>query len=219
MLCFINHQEFIQIAYYQVLLDIMGEVRFNIYFDAKGKKPLRLDPFFNQTPLKDFFLFETVSDIGTLGNRPVQLGSHVRLQNLPIYSVKHGIGAETQEIDAVCVALKPVQKFCTFGSSPKGQTEEQILEMLAVAHNLPPLNMAERLPAPLLEALNIKKDQLTHPDNISDVEAQPMRQKAVDYVVTKEDLINIHSTHPHLAGFSATIGRANLPALMALLKK
>lgn len=57
-LCFIDCQIALEIAYYEVLLELLGEEVFNQYFCFEGEHALSLDPHIFATPLGGFYAYD-----------------------------------------------------------------------------------------------------------------------------------------------------------------
>lgn len=188
-LCFLDCQELVEIAYYEILHEVMGQDKFNTYFAAGGEHPLTLDLNLGLTPLTAFL------SISHPLNKP-QLGDHLIFLNPPFYSYRHRQG-EAKGYHAFCIEEGTVPKFTSFGLNPKGLTEEEMLDTLVEEFNIEPIKNSTII-TPELE----KKITETYAKDNASIE---MREAAKKMTITKEAIRDVQKFNPHLAGLKPEV--------------
>jgi hypothetical protein len=218
-LCFIDCQEGIELAYYELLLEIWGETKFNQVFDSKGSSPLRFDPAITQTPLIRFISKKNLESIGKLGNRPVQPGDSVFFQHIPLYGVKHRQG-EWGGFHVLCIQNKDDdnddQKFAGFGSPPSGWTEKQILIHFADQFNQPPISEAAIYEKELIQTLSKQDKGLTMPLPPGMTYSEFLKI-AQEYQLSHEQILGVNEENPTLAGFHPQVLSPNVNVIASIL--
>lgn len=201
-LCFLDCQELVEVAYYEVLLEVMGQERFNTYFAAEGEHPLTLDPMVQLTPLVPF-----LSSSQAL-NR-LQTGDHVLFLNPPFYAYRHREG-EAGGYHALCIEEGAVPKFTSFGLNPTGLTEEEMLDTLVEEFNVEPIKNSTII-TPELEKKIVGAYS-------NDPFALQMREKAKTVTISKKMIKDAQESNPGLAGLCPGIVSCfNIKALQSFL--
>lgn len=196
-LCFIDCQEAIEIAYYEALLEILGEEKFNQVFSADGNNPLCLDCDIGNTPLRNFLKEETNP---SLSFNP---GDEVGFINVPLYSNKHPNG-ELSGFHSLCIQSKPVAKYLAFGLSSEGATEEEIYDLFVQAFNEKPL-------------VEIHSKDLEEKIKQDCVNRNPLYTVANTYILTKELFQEAHKQYPEKVGLLSLKRELNADKIRRIL--
>lgn len=200
-LCYIDCQMAIEMAYYEVLLDLLGEDKFNDYFRFDGEHPLALDPDIFSTPLQDFII-STPCPLAEM-----RRGDQRYFANDPLYCSRH-LHGEAQGYHTLCIQTNPELKFTAFGLSPDGLTEDELFDVCVEDFNQRPLGLnsivTNELARKILEAAlkNGYKNAI-----------EQGRLK----VLTKEALRETHQSTPILAGFHPHIIRLQAAVIRQLM--
>jgi hypothetical protein len=117
----------------------LGDVRFDELFGSKNRPPQEglLEVGMGPSTVRKY-LTDTegsqASDMGTMGNRPVELGEWYYFYNHPRYLLKHPFGAFQGE-NAVYMGKNPAQEQLWAGLGVPPVTEKGMLEEMAAAYN------------------------------------------------------------------------------------
>lgn len=201
---FIDCQILMEIAYYDALLEIAGEDKFNRYFDPKGEHPLALRANIGLTPLNDFF------EVLELSKAELKKGDHVYFSNVPLYATRHLFG-EAKGYHAICIEAGSEPKFTAFGLSPDGATEEQMYAIMVDDFNITPLAGTSLVTEDLFERRMKKITEDNSPDIHNSME------KAKTATLTKQTIKLIHEMDPSKAGLRPFIWRLNIDMIHRLL--
>lgn len=128
-LCFIDCQEALEIAYYEVLLEIFGEEGFNQIF--KGN--LVLDTDVDDTPLEYFLAYTPLSS-----SQEMCKAQQIYYFNSDYYNFRHILGS-AQGHYCLCIEEGPIPRVTTFGKSPDGYADDEMYKELADDFNLKPI--------------------------------------------------------------------------------
>lgn len=187
-LSFIDCQEAIEIAYYEVLLEIFGEDNFNQMF--KGN--IILCPEIEYTPL-EFFL--ELTDVNSF--EEMLEGDQVYIKNSGFYPYRHLIGTDGGH-HCTCIQKGPDSKVATFGHSPDGYTQEQMFQLEADTFNLEPIAFDQALSPELAKK---------YEDLMDTQEIRIKRENANAKIpLTAEDI----KEPPHEAGLDARCWRLSV---------
>jgi hypothetical protein len=141
-ICFIDCQEAIEIAYYEVLLEAWGEEVFNKRFQHGGKTALSLNADIINTPLHLFMSEEVYQKSNEGFYCSIKKGDEVFLKNVPIYTVKHPNG-EAGAFHTLCYSVGEERKFIALGLPIDGVTEDEVLGVFAKEFNRKPIENSE----------------------------------------------------------------------------
>jgi hypothetical protein len=133
-LCYIDCQMAIELAYYEVLLDLLGENKFDDYFRFDGKHPLALDPDIFSTPLQDFIVFTPCP------LTEMRQGDQRYFANDPLYCSRH-LHGEAQGYHTLCIQTSPELRVIAFGLTPEGLSEDELFDVCVEDFNLKPLGL------------------------------------------------------------------------------
>jgi hypothetical protein len=165
-LCFIDCQGALEIAYFDVLLEVLGKRRFDHLFKYNQDYRLCIHTRIDRSSVA-LFLNRTVHhDAGTLGKRPIKKGEMGYFANIEAYHHKHPMG-EMGGLHVCCIQETPQQKFTAFGLPPEGLNEEEILDLLVKEYNAEPLTREELVSAELAKKLHANKRPVSFPSTIT----------------------------------------------------
>lgn len=199
-LCFIDCQDFLEIAFYHTLLEVLGGKCFDNHFRPNGPNALSLDPDIRLTPLA---LLRTTrsTEKGSFGKRPVMKGEALYFWNVPLYPAKHSEG-DASGFHAVCMQTAPSQKFLAFGLSSDGVTEDAVIDAFVDAFNEKPLQAEEMYTKDLAKAISVSVDSSLLPQGMS---AEDYLNKASTAKLTKIQYLNAETGYPDKVGFAKRI--------------
>lgn len=214
-LCFIDCQEAIELAYYEALLEIWGEAKFNQVFDPKGRTPLKFDITLNETPVIQFISVKKIDSINKIEDRPVQLGDSVFFKNVPLYSIKHEEG-EWGGLHVLCVQDEGKQKFAGFGTPPEGWTEEQILTHFADQFNQPPIPKDAIYEKQIIQTVDKQSKGLTGPVS-QGMTLSKLQTIAQQLKFSGQKILKISEENPTDVGFNPQILYPNIKNIAEML--
>lgn len=136
-LCLIDCGEACQIAYYQTLLEAIGEEKFDILFKASSKTPLTIC-FFLPNPLSPLLRY-----MPSFGKYDLKKGDIAYFTNIPDYDKKHLLGEHGGLFTVVSSEHdeEPV-KFASLGLKAEGSTLEELTEVFRTEYNRSPMSTA-----------------------------------------------------------------------------
>jgi hypothetical protein len=194
---FIDCQGAIEIALYETIHEIFGSIRFNEIFSGTGKHPLQIHIDWTQTPLHYLGLvIQRPLDPNSPGLEP---GDQVNFPNIPLYENKHLLG-EFGGLNVICISPtdSAEKQYIGFGTSPDGQTGDQITDLLIDAFNETPIDSSLILSKELVDHFR-KVDQLrltlssktTEHTSFHDITVEKTTFQKTIREVTKTDLGHI----------------------------
>jgi hypothetical protein len=132
-LVFLDCQEACFVAYYAVLLEILGAEKFDLLFDAASETPLNLCSNDTANPL--FILLQNPQRFSfPLSDK--YLGKKFYVYGVPAYTFKH-LNGEARGFNLFYLEAK---KFLGLGLNPDGVTAGEITEELVAAYNQRPID-------------------------------------------------------------------------------
>jgi hypothetical protein len=213
-LCFIDCQQMMQVASYEMLRNVLGRIEFNKTFKATGKTPLRLSPMISETPLLKF-LTQAPCEKGTFGKRPIQKGDRVFFKNVPIYSAKHPQG-EAGGFMTICTEDTPVQKFTAFGLPASGVHEIGIVDVFVEEYNKKPI-ADEAFSAKINALLEAERKPNAAAQGLG-LQVEDARRIAANTTIFRGLFMEGEQVRPNEVGFFPRITRINVVAIQAALK-
>lgn len=136
-LCFLDCAMTVQLLFYEVFLEIFGEVQFNdLFFSLQFQSSQSILPAFVGL-LNRLDVGEQSSVIRSV----LQVGDRVFFRNRDSYQKKH-LWGYWGGFNMICKELSP-PRFIGFGASSKGLLEEEVLELFQKAYNDPPTSLVQ----------------------------------------------------------------------------
>ncbi len=211
---FSDCQIVLEMAFYEVLLQVGGERRFNASFSAGGATPLTLCPNIGLTPLTRYLTQTIHPEKGKVGQRPILRGDASHFKNLPSYGIRHPQG-ESGGWHTLCLEALPVQIVGGFGLPSRGVSENELIEHFVREFNETPIEESSILPPHLLAQAKAKGGLKAHNTGLSEEE---IRKRVNATVLTRDTFMRAELSHPNLVGFMPATLRLSRQAIQQALK-
>jgi hypothetical protein len=210
----IDCQTLLEIALYEVLLEVLGEERFNRCFQADGPDALKVDRQISETPLEKWMKTKDTKK-GSLNNRPVRKGEAAYFGNVPIYTYKHP-EEDLGGFHVVCMEGGAQAKFLAFGLSSEGASEIGIIDHFIAGFQAEPLSAKEMYTASAAAAIERTKQLTNLPPGMS---AEEFRKAASQFHLNREVFKITEDQLPDRVGYVPRVSSLNCEKIIRELKK